>query len=163
VEWLCPFGQKYADNTYILRAVKKKLTTIHQNYSKIIPMDLFMSIIDSHPNPYPSHKSMSPENDFKMALNGRRFELLQLSFVSEMCDCCSSIKPYHVDPVELYERKFQNSKGLRPTNYRHHFNEPYVDAFYCNCEEFCGGQQFYFPKCQVHVLYFLGKHSQLTQ
>ena len=126
VEWLCPVDQTYIDNSYILYSVKKKLVTIHEKYSKIIPLHLSMSIIDTHPNSYPLLKSMLTTYDHKMTLHGRRFELLQLSFVSECCECCSSVKPYHVDPVELYERKFRNAKGLRTKNYRHHLNEPYV-------------------------------------
>ena len=56
------------------------------------------TLLDTHPSPYPTERPMNPKLAQRMAICGRRFEIMQLTITIQACDCCGCVVPHASDP-----------------------------------------------------------------
>ena len=92
----------------------QKIVDKYENHLRErLPVDLFTKIKDTPPRPYPTAKPMDAVMRSKMAIHGRRFEILMVNITIESCDCCGIVVPVQKD---LRLDPLQNGSALNPFN-----------------------------------------------
>lgn len=143
----------------IFRQMRKKVWDICGEYRNLVPPNLFDSILDNHPFPYPPVKPMEKLLQQDMALYGRRFELSLLCFVIKSCACCGQTKPFYVDPCNKVESQHRSATGMRAKFKRSHLASQYSDAWQCtgiDCG--CNGGQYFLPTYSKHKEFYESNH-----
>jgi hypothetical protein len=141
-----------------------KLKKYHENLlDGIEDAALVESILNSKPRPYPTVKPMNGQERWKMAIHGRRFELLMLNIKIKACRCCGIVVPVQHDLLLDPKNKGKAHHPLTGTETkfkRHHLVNPFYDAYLCCCSGFCRGSQFYAKKRPTQIATFQEHHGQ---
>lgn len=136
------------------RQKKRRIDDFIKNMRSVVGDDeLVDSILDSEPRPYPSHKPVSPATDEASRLAGRLFECSLLLLRVAGCDCCGKTKPFYDDVKFRKKTKF----------HRMHLNDPYYDAWHCDCERICRGGQYYCKSSMWQKAWFEEEHGQALE
>ena len=130
-----------------IRNVRKSIDILETQCS--IPNYVTSSFKNQDPNPYPSFCPITDESMTNHLINGRRFEISQLMYSINTCDCCGRTQPFHEDPFFPSNAPFK----------RRHFCRKYFPAWHCQCDNFCKGSQFYPSKKSSLLKYYKEKHN----
>ena len=140
------------DSSILPKAMKIRIDKYVDQLGATIGAETLLTILGSHPRPFPNPKPMDSESRRKHALYGRRFELQLLQIAIDTCSCCGRMKPFGTDP-------WMNQKWISQGNFqRKHLVDPYHDAYRCGCELFCKGEQFYCWKRRSQLQVYENEH-----
>ena len=141
-------------------------TIVSQEYNRlqeIIDPDLFQQIVNSHPRCFPTESPINPDLRRKMAVSGRRFEVLLLCFTIETCASCGIVTPVHQDPLSGEDDCAQDMFTRKPTRLkRQHLRRTFKDAFRCHCNgPICRGENYFPPSHGSALVRAFQEHHEM--
>ena len=150
------------------KALKRRLLRYIATISPLIDDDIALaSLLDNSPRPYPTERKMNPTIAKRMAVCGRRFEIMQLTTTICECACCGRIEPCVSDPwyksptqpnfsehlimkyqLEHHPDQCDFEPPSHDSNAQHAFRRAalspkYQDSYLCDCEGPCKGEQWF--------------------
>ena len=143
------------------------------------------TLLNTHPQPYPTERPMKPAIAKRMAICGRRFEIMQLTMTVQECSCCGCIEPYASDPWYQHPTKpnharhaimkyqlehhadecdFDNPDDTHDSNKNHSFqrvalSRKFHQAYYCCCADMCKGGQWCSKEKTTETAAFRTSHN----
>jgi hypothetical protein len=107
------------------------------------------------PRPFPTTRPMEAEARDKHAKCGRTFNVSMLCFDIKQCDCCAGcIKPLHNDP-QMARLASSSDHSFR----RSHLVTKYYEDWFCDCQEFCRGGQYFGIREGKEIRMLIQKHG----